>query len=144
VVEASGNGCLAELMRQLQDRIVQARRTSLSVPGNPRRFHQHHGQVLEAIRAGQAERAGRRMEQHVLDARARLLSFLSRTLPDGGDGAAGAAQTTPAEGRGRGGGSGAARQGAAGWGRARGARPGGCGRGWQAGGRAGGAPVGRC
>ena len=114
VVEASGNGCLAELMGRLQDRIVQARRTSLSVPGNPRRFHQHHGQVLEAIRAGQAERAGRLMEQHVLDARARLLAFLSRTLPEGGDGAAGDGQTMPAEGRGGVGGFSGVQQGSAG------------------------------
>ena len=76
VVEASANRCLVELMRQLQDRIVQARRTSLSVPGNPRRFYEHHREVLEAIRQGQADEAARRMEHHVLDARARILWFL--------------------------------------------------------------------
>ena len=89
VVEASANRCLMELMQQLQDRILQARRTSLSLPGNPRRFYEHHRQVLEAIRQGQVEQAGQRMEQHVLDARTRLLRFLESSRPEGGEGLAG-------------------------------------------------------
>lgn len=84
VVRASGNQCLAELMTGLQDRIVQARRTSLSVSGNPRRFHEHHRQVLEAIRAGQAVRAGQLMEAHILDARERVTRFLAAHRVDAG------------------------------------------------------------
>lgn len=77
IVLASGNQYLLHLMSNLRDRIVQARNTSLSIPGNPSRFHEHHRKILDAIRAGDARLAGEYMEEHVRDAGERVTRFLA-------------------------------------------------------------------
>ncbi|MCL6522742.1 MAG: GntR family transcriptional regulator [Firmicutes bacterium] len=82
VCAASGNATLAQLMSGLQDRIVFARHASLAIPGNAAAYLEHHRDVLEAVRAGEPERAAAVMEEHIREAGERVARHLRQEEPE--------------------------------------------------------------
>lgn len=65
LLEASGNGKLRELYRQLLDQLGRYRLRSLTLRGNLQRSVAEHKAILHAARRGDAERAARLMAEHI-------------------------------------------------------------------------------
>ena len=65
LLEASGNGKLRELYRQLLDQLGRYRLRSLTLRGNLQRSVSEHKAILRAARRGDAERAARLMAEHI-------------------------------------------------------------------------------
>jgi len=76
ILRAARNPYLLTVMGDLEDRIVFFRNTSLRVPGSPQRYHEAHGAILEAIEAGDAALAQKRMVEHVREAAGRIQAYL--------------------------------------------------------------------
>ena len=65
LVDASGNGKLADLYRQLLDQLGRYRRSSLRLRGNLQRSIAEHAAILRAAKRGDTERAARLMSEHI-------------------------------------------------------------------------------
>jgi len=65
LLEASGNGKLEELYRQLLGQLGRYRLRSLTLRGNLKRSVAEHKAILRAARRGDAERAAQLMAEHI-------------------------------------------------------------------------------
>jgi DNA-binding GntR family transcriptional regulator len=65
LLEASGNGKLEELYRQLLGQLGRYRLRSLTLRGNLKRSVSEHKAILRAARRGDAERAAQLMAEHI-------------------------------------------------------------------------------
>jgi DNA-binding GntR family transcriptional regulator len=65
LLEASGNGKLEELYRQLLGQLGRYRVRSLTLRGNLKRSVSEHKAILRAARRGDAERAAQLMAEHI-------------------------------------------------------------------------------
>jgi DNA-binding GntR family transcriptional regulator len=65
LLEASGNGTLQELYRQLVGQLGRYRLRSLTLRGNLRRSVVEHAAILRAAKRGDAERAAHLMSEHI-------------------------------------------------------------------------------
>ena len=65
LLEASGNGKLQELYRQLLGQLGRYRFRSLTLRGNLQRSVSEHKAILRAAKRGDAERAARLMAEHI-------------------------------------------------------------------------------
>lgn len=83
VLRAARNVYLSSVMKDLEDRILLFRNTSLRIPGSPERYHEAHGEILEAIEAGDTDLARERMAQHVREAAGRVRAYLEGTAGAG-------------------------------------------------------------
>src|SRR5574341_1416603 len=80
VTRAAHSDLLADLMKAIGAAIKESRVQSLSQPGRPPRSLRSHRQIAEAIRAGDARGAARRMRAHIeLVAKVALLDEHART-----------------------------------------------------------------
>jgi GntR family transcriptional repressor for pyruvate dehydrogenase complex len=77
VVEASRSPMLGEVIElvsgRFKDGLEESRKESLSIPGQSQAILLEHREILEAIRAGEAQRARDRMWSHLENVRARYL-----------------------------------------------------------------------
>jgi GntR family transcriptional regulator, transcriptional repressor for pyruvate dehydrogenase complex len=73
ISHSSHNRAITRIVSTLMDLLAQSREESLQAPGRPQRSHQDHRRVLAAIEAGDARRAQRAMEDHLI-AVARLVT----------------------------------------------------------------------
>ncbi len=73
---ASGNRLLSKILTELHRNIKAYRKLSLSVPGRLERSQEEHREILEAILAGDAERADKLTSLHVERAMNNMLSAL--------------------------------------------------------------------
>jgi GntR family transcriptional repressor for pyruvate dehydrogenase complex len=82
VTRAAHSDLLADLMKAIGAAIKESRVQSLSQPGRPPRSLRSHRQIAEAIRAGDARGATRRMRAHIeLVAKVALLDEHARSSP---------------------------------------------------------------
>lgn len=65
VTAAAHSGLLATLMAEIAELVRESRIESLSQPGRPAESLAAHARVVDAIRAGDADRAGRAMAEHI-------------------------------------------------------------------------------
>lgn len=79
VAAATGNRIAERMMNAVRTPLQQALASIYHIPGSPQRSILQHRQILEAIRAGDAEGARRRMREHLM----RVESDI-RTILDGG------------------------------------------------------------
>ena len=64
LAEASGNPLFGIVLTPIQELMIETRRRTLGRHGAAV-AHEHHGRILEAVRAGDAEAAGRAMREHM-------------------------------------------------------------------------------
>lgn len=69
IVQASGNTLLEHTQAIIYDMILEAMRSTLSVPGRLESSREQHRRILEAIRAGDGDGAARAALEHVCAAR---------------------------------------------------------------------------
>jgi len=77
IYAASHNGFLAEEARQLKQRLKPYRRLQLQVRKRMGRSLDEHGEILQAIEHGDAERAERLLREHVVIQGERFSDFVS-------------------------------------------------------------------
>ena len=77
LAEASGNPLFGIVLTPIQELLIETRRRTLGRHGAAV-AHEHHGRILEAVRAGDAEAAGRAMREHM---EANLQHLLESTEP---------------------------------------------------------------
>lgn len=65
LADASGNALVAELTRQLNSHLVEARRLTMMPPGRPQRSAREHGNIVRAVTAADVTAAARAMKKHV-------------------------------------------------------------------------------
>lgn len=65
LADASGNSLVAELTRQLNSYLVDARQMTMAPPGRPRRSLREHSAIVAAVVAGDGKAAARAMRNHV-------------------------------------------------------------------------------
>ncbi len=80
--EASGNGRLQELYRQLLGQMGRYRRRSLTLRGNLQRSVAEHRAILRAAKRGDAERAAHLMSEHIRVPQRRLQSLTDEELSE--------------------------------------------------------------
>lgn len=78
IAEVGGNTLLAELVRDLNEHFVEARRLTLAPEGRPRQSSDEHRAIAEAIGAHDAEQARLAMGRHVTEVRMALDEFAGR------------------------------------------------------------------
>ncbi len=76
IVAASGSRRLQDLIRRLSDVILAYRQLTLQVPGLPRRSHQEHEAILDALRRRDQEVAETLMRAHIRGKKRALLDAL--------------------------------------------------------------------
>lgn len=77
LANAAHNEVLAAMMGAIESVIAESRRESLRQPGRPSVSLGQHREIADAVRDGDADRAGRAMEQHLRTvATVRLLDWL--------------------------------------------------------------------
>jgi GntR family transcriptional repressor for pyruvate dehydrogenase complex len=69
VAEASGNRVFRKMLSMAKSLLVQTRRTTLEIPGQPEKSVIDHREIFEAIRAGDGDLAAARMNEHLVKAR---------------------------------------------------------------------------
>ena len=85
VTRAAHSSLLADLMKAIAAPISESRVQSLSQQGRPPRSLRGHRQIAEAIRAGNARAAARKMREHIeLVAKVALLEEGKRATPSAG------------------------------------------------------------
>jgi DNA-binding GntR family transcriptional regulator len=83
LMDLAPNRRLREAMNGLQDLTYRERMLALRSPGNVRETLREHRQIVEALREGDGELAGRMMAEHIAGVRTRLMDFLE--LPEDAD-----------------------------------------------------------
>lgn len=78
LVRLGGNRRVAEIAERMSDQVRRARAVTLFVRPMPIKSNEDHRAVYEAIRDGDAERAGRRHRKHRETARDELVELLER------------------------------------------------------------------
>lgn len=69
VAEASGSALLTRLLTELNMLFNESRRAAFSIPGRARQSATEHGLIVDAIKAGDPERARQATSQHLLSTR---------------------------------------------------------------------------
>jgi GntR family transcriptional repressor for pyruvate dehydrogenase complex len=72
---ASGNLLVAELTRQLNSYLVEARQLTMAPPGRPSRSAREHAAIVAAVLAGNEKAAGRAMRNHVKAVQTAMAAF---------------------------------------------------------------------
>jgi DNA-binding GntR family transcriptional regulator len=75
LLEASGNGKLQELYRQLLGQLGRYRLRSLTLRGNLQRSVSEHAAILRAAKRGDADRAAQLMAEHIRVPQRRALAL---------------------------------------------------------------------
>jgi GntR family transcriptional repressor for pyruvate dehydrogenase complex len=75
LADASGNPLVAELTRQLNSYLVEARQVTLAPPGRPNRSAREHGAIVAAVLVGDEKAAGRAMRNHVKSVQTEMAKF---------------------------------------------------------------------
>ncbi|MCF8476874.1 MAG: GntR family transcriptional regulator [Pseudolabrys sp.] len=77
----SGNGTAQKLLASLKSRIVRLQFRAILKPGRPARSLDEHLQIVDAICAGDPERADRAMRTHLSNARNSLQQIIEESKP---------------------------------------------------------------
>ncbi|HZZ92873.1 MAG TPA: FCD domain-containing protein [Usitatibacter sp.] len=77
LIDCADNHKLAQLWPTLESELHLFRTRSFILPGSLRASNHDHRSVVEALRSGDAERAGRLLEEHILKGKARLLKTVA-------------------------------------------------------------------
>ncbi len=78
IIEFAGNARLARLYQGLIKELHLCRRAGLVQGGGLHVSNEDHKRLIEALEARDPERAGRLMEQHVLDGKRRVLAIMAQ------------------------------------------------------------------
>jgi GntR family transcriptional repressor for pyruvate dehydrogenase complex len=85
LADASGNPLVAELTRQLNVDLSEARQLTMSPPGRPQASAREHEAIVAAVVAGDAKAASRSMRHHVNAVVDAVVRFAAEAVAERGD-----------------------------------------------------------
>lgn len=84
IVELSGHATAQRLIRSLNSQMVRFQFRTILIPGRPSQSHEEHSAIVEAVAAGDADKAERAMRRHLTNVAKALASSHEQAASAGG------------------------------------------------------------
>jgi DNA-binding GntR family transcriptional regulator len=85
IVDLSGHTTAQRLIRSLNSQMVRFQFRTILIPGRPTQSLEEHAAIVEAVTAGEAEKAERAMRRHLTNVAKALEISHEKASPGGGN-----------------------------------------------------------